>query len=169
MKAELGEILDLVDDTDAVVGTVSREEAWRTNARWLRVVNAFVVNTKGDLWIPRRLASKAVFPLCLDMSVGGHVGTGETYEAAFVREAYEELNLDVIKVGYLELGYLNPVEHGVSAFMKVFEIRQNETPDYNEDDFGSAEWVEPALLLERLANGEAAKGDLEKLVRLFYE
>ena len=102
------------------------------------------------------------------MSVGGHVGTGETYEAAFVREAYEELNLDVIKVAYLELGYLNPVEHEVSAFMKVFEIRQSETPNYNRDDFVSSEWVEPEALLERLSNGEAAKGDLEKLVNLFY-
>ena len=168
IKAEHEEILDLVDDTDIMVGTIPREEAWRTNARWVRVVNVFVVNAKGELWIPRRSASKVMFPLCLDMSVGGHVGAGETYEAALIREAYEELNLDVAKVGYLELGHLNPVEHGVSAFIKVFEIRQNETPNYNRDDFINSEWIEPAVLLERLSDGEAAKDDLEKLVNLFY-
>ena len=168
VSAEHGEILELVDDTDTVTGTVSRAKAWRTKARWVRVVNAFVVNEEGKLWVPRRSASKSAFPLCLDMSVGGHVEAGETYEAAFLREAGEELNLDVTEVGYSELGYLNPVEHGLSAFMKVFEIRQNETPNYNEADFVSAEWVAPAALLERLTNSEAAKDDLEKLVRLFY-
>ena len=144
------EWLDWVDDADTVVGTISRAEAWRTKARWVRVVNAFVVNAKGELWIPKRSASKEMFPLCLDMSVGGHVGAGETYEAAFIRETHEELNLELAEGDYLELGYLNPVEYGLSAFMQVFEIRQNETPNYNREDFVSAEWVGPAALLERL-------------------
>ncbi|CAN5902481.1 NUDIX hydrolase [soil metagenome] len=168
MKAEHGEILDLVDATDVGVGTISRAEAWRTKARWVRVVNAFVVNRKSELWIPRRSASKEMFPLCLDMSVGGHVGAGESYEAALIRETQEELNVVLTSADYRELGYLNPVTHGLSAFMKVFEIGQDDAPDYNTDDFSSSEWVKPAILLERLAHGEAAKGDLEKLVRLFY-
>jgi len=162
------EWLDLVDSRDRVIGIISRAEAWRTNARWVRVVNAFVVNAKGELWIPKRSASKAMFSLCLDMSVGGHIGVGESYEAAFIRETTEELNLDITKKVYCEIGYLHPAEHGLSAFMKVYELNLEAVPNYNRDDFASAEWVKPSALLERLSNGEPAKGDLEKLVKLFY-
>ena len=162
------ELLSLVDDTDVVIGTITRGEAWRTNAKWIRVINAFVVNSRGELWIPRRTATKETFPRCLDMSVGGHVESGESYEAAFVREAREELNLDVTTLGYRELGYLHPAEHGLSAFMKVFELKLDDAPPYNREEFEAAQWLSPEVLLERLANREAAKGDLEQLVRLFY-
>ena len=165
---EQEEVLDLVNADDVVIGTITRGEAWRTNAKWIRVINAFVVNSQGELWIPKRTATKETFPLCLDMSVGGHVESGESYEAAFVREAQEELNLDVSTVGYRELGYLHPAEHGLSAFMKVFELRLDDAPPYNREDFEAAQWLRPEALLERLAKGEAAKGDLEQLVRLFY-
>ena len=165
---ELDEILELVDNDDVVVGTITRGAAWRTGAQWVRVVNAFAVNARGELWIPKRSAAKEMFPLCLDMSVGGHVGVGESYEAAFIREAGEELNVNITTLRYRELGYLHPAGHGLSAFMRVYELELNETPHYNETDFVSAEWVRAEVLLERLADGEAAKGDLEKLVQLFY-
>lgn len=87
------EWLDLVNEHDQVVGRVTRSEAW-ANKFLVRVINAFVVNTAGQLWIPRRTAHKRMFPNCLDMSVGGHVEPGESYEAAFQRETFEELNLD---------------------------------------------------------------------------
>jgi isopentenyldiphosphate isomerase len=55
------EILDLVDETDCVIGQISRDTAWATLAR-IRVVNAVVVNPQGQLWIPRRTAHKKMFP-----------------------------------------------------------------------------------------------------------
>lgn len=49
-----------------------------------RVVNVFVINSSGKIWIPRRHSNKAHFPLAFDMSIGGHVESGETYEAALI-------------------------------------------------------------------------------------
>ncbi|WP_292736317.1 NUDIX domain-containing protein [Nostoc sp. JL31] len=40
----------------------------------------------------RRSAHKSIFPLCLDVSMGGYVETGETYEDALQRELKEEFN-----------------------------------------------------------------------------
>src|SRR3990167_1715083 len=91
------EYLDLVDDNDIVIGKKKRSEVYAEHLSNFRVVNAFVINTKGELWIPRRAAHKRVFPLCLDMSMGGHVETGDSYEQAFARETREELNIDVHK------------------------------------------------------------------------
>jgi len=79
-----------------------------------------VVNSKGEMWIPRRAANKLILPSCLDMSVGGHVEGGETYEQAFKRETEEELNIDTDKATVRFLGRLTPHKDDVSAFMNVW-------------------------------------------------
>lgn len=78
------------------------------------------------------------------MSMGGHVETGESYEAVLKRELLEEVRLEVEKTNCELLGYLTPHETGVSALMKVYRIRTDEVPLYNKDDFLEAQWLSPA-------------------------
>lgn len=163
------ELLDLVDEQDCVIGAMRRSEVYAKELHNVRVVNLFIRNSKGELWIPRRTAHKRNFPLALDMSMGGHVESGETYEETFRRELREELNLDADTTPCRLLGYLTPHTHDVHAFMKVWEIRQNEPPRYNPDDFMEYFWLTPAALLQRLAAGEKSKNDLPKLVHIFYK
>lgn len=163
------ECLDLVDQNDAVIGQKKRSEIYAEHLSNFRVVNAFIINSKGELWIPRRTAHKKVFPLCLDMSVGGHVESGETYDETFKRETQEELNFDTDKYQVRLLGHLTPQKDGVSAFMNVYEIKMDETPDYNTEDFFEYLWLTPKALLERTISGEKVKSDLPKLVKIFYE
>lgn len=56
----------------------------------------------------------------------------------------------------------------VSAFMKVYEIQTNRSPQYNPKDFIDFIWFTPLEVLQRIQDGEQAKGDLPKLIRLFY-
>lgn len=152
---------------DEVVGRVTREEAWHKRLP-VRVINAFLVNSRGELWIPRRTAHKRMFPGCLDMSVGGHVASGEDYLACFKRETREELNLNVDDVPWREIAYFSPFDAPLSAFMRVYEIRTDETPNYNPDDFSEAFWLTPQQALERIRHGDPAKGDLAELIRRCY-
>ncbi|WP_288404605.1 NUDIX domain-containing protein [uncultured Deinococcus sp.] len=167
MSSGLQEWLDLVDEHDRVIGRVERDRAWRERLP-VRVVNAFLVNSRGELWIPRRTRTKKTFPDSLDLSVGGHVGAGETYEAAFRRETREELNLDVDTLPWREIAAFSPFGTGLSAFMRVYEIRSDHAPAYNPDDFSGAEWLRPRQVLARVAGGEPSKGDLAELVRRCY-
>ncbi|MBD2518286.1 NUDIX domain-containing protein [Nostoc sp. FACHB-973] len=162
------EILDIVDESDCVIGQKKRSEIYSQGLWNFRVVNAFVVNSLGQLWIPRRSAQKQIFPLCLDVSMGGHVESGETYEDALQRELEEELNLYLNMVNTQLLGYLTPHEYQVSAFMKVYEITLDCEPDYNKNDFIESFWLSPSDLIEWLNKGEPAKSDLIKLVQIFY-
>ena len=98
------ELLDLVDEQDRVIGARFRSEIYRDGLNNFRAVNAFLVNDFGQLWIPRRTAAKRIFPLCLDMSVAGHVASGEDYLTAFRRELYEELNLVLDDVSWKFIG-----------------------------------------------------------------
>jgi len=162
------EYLDLVDENDNVIGKKRRSDVYKENLNNIRVINAFLINEKGQIWIPRRSRDKRIFPSCLDMSVGGHVESGETYEEAFARETKEEINIDVSSVEYKELGAVTPKE-GVFAFMKVYEIKYNEAPDYNKDDFVEYFWLTPKEVLEKIESGEKSKGDLPILIKHFFK
>jgi 8-oxo-dGTP pyrophosphatase MutT (NUDIX family) len=88
------EIVDIVDELDTVIGQAPRGEAY---ARRLCHRTAFVLARSPDdrIFVHRRTATKAVFPSCYDMFVGGVVGAGETYDEAALREATEELGVPV--------------------------------------------------------------------------
>jgi isopentenyldiphosphate isomerase len=161
------EWLDLVDADDHVIGRMLRSEVGAKGLHNFRVVNAFVVNRHGELWIPRRTAHKRIFPNALDMSMGGHVESGETYDEAFARETLEELNIDVARADVRMIGKLSPLTHPLNAFMQLYVIRSDAAPDYNPNDFSEAFWLTPEKLLAWIERGEPCKGDLPELVRQF--
>jgi isopentenyldiphosphate isomerase len=162
------EYLDLVDEKDKVIGKKLRSEIYAEHLNNFRVINLFIKNIEGQLWIPRRTANKKQFPSALDMSVGGHVESGSDYEETLKKEAKEELNIDISNFDYKFLGKMSPQEHGVSAFMSVYEVRINNVPEYNKDDFTEYYWLTPKQLLKTIEDGDKAKSDLLKIVKHFY-
>lgn len=86
------EIFDVVDAEDRVIGQAPRSEV---HARGMlhRAVHILVFNTRGELLVQRRSASKDEFPLCFTTSASGHVSAGESYEESAPRELEEELGL----------------------------------------------------------------------------
>ena len=156
-----------MNERDEVVGQISRADP---ALRWqnVRVVNAFIRNRRGELWIPRRSPHKSLFPDALDVSVGGAVQSGETYQQAFARETAEEVGLSLDEVEWRELAAFSPYQTGLSSFMRVYEIRSDTAPDYNPQDFSGGEWLTPAQVLSRIAAGDPAKGDLAELVQRCY-
>lgn len=162
------ERLDIVDEHNQIIGTEWRSSVYARTGNNFRAVNVFIRNDRGELFIPRRVASKKLFPLCLDASAAGHVASGESYDETFAREVMEELNIDVRTVPHRFVGATTPHRDGTSCFVHVYEIQQNETPRFNTDDFCEYYWLTPEALLERLANGDRSKDDLPKLVRKFF-
>ena len=95
------ELLDLVDAGNTVVGTVPRAQAHGNPALRHRAVHVMVYDRRGALLLQKRAAGKDVAPGQWDTSVGGHPEAGESYPAAAVREAREELAL-ALTPGQLE-------------------------------------------------------------------
>ncbi|MEV1022621.1 NUDIX domain-containing protein [Streptomyces sp. NPDC050264] len=86
------EILDIVDEHDRVTGQAPRGEAYAEKLRH-RCVFILARDPRGDVFVHRRTPTKLVFPGMYDMFVGGVVGAGESYDAAALREAEEELGV----------------------------------------------------------------------------
>lgn len=162
------EILDLVNENDEVIGQITRTETYTSGIRNFRVVDAFIRNSEGKLFVPRRHPNKRMFPRALDSSVGGHVTSGDTYYETLVREAEEELNLDITPIPHKEIGRLTPHEDGTACFVTVYEIESDVTPEYNPNDFIEHFWLRPEEIVDRLKNGDIAKGNLIKILEKFY-
>lgn len=147
------EYLDLVDENDVVIDKKKRSDVYAEGLSNFRVVNVFIKNSKGELWIPRRAANKRIFPLALDMSMGGHVDSGETYDEAFRRETEEELRMDMRQIPYRLLGHLTPHHDDVAAFMNVYEITMDDVPPYDPNEFTEWFWLTPGEVIKRIKNG----------------
>lgn len=161
------ELIDKVNEQDQIIGQQLRSEFYKNKQNHCRVINAFIINAKGQFWIPRRTRHKKLFPLSLDVSVGGHVLAGETYQKAFARELLEELNIDISEINYQIKAYLTPKQN-VSAFMYVYEIYCDESPDYNKADFFEYFWLYPQEIIQKIENGDQAKNDLLKILKECY-
>lgn len=162
------EILDLVNKNDEVIGQIKRSETavlGDLKHGYIRAVNVFIVNSEGRVWVPTRTADKVVAPNGLDYSVGGHVSSGESYIESCLREAEEEVNL-LVNPSQLEfVTKTQPSEANGPYFFELYVLRSDETPEFNPDDFVSAEWLTLEAFLTRLESGVPSKGSLKQSVK----
>ena len=82
------------DDDQEVLGPVARRAVHGNPALIHRSVHVLVLHPDGDgLLLQKRSALKDMHPGQWDTSVGGHVGYGQSYADAALRESEEELGL----------------------------------------------------------------------------
>ncbi len=164
------ELLDLVNRSDEVIGTINRKDyaqLLKENLGYIRAADLFILNSEGKIYVPTRTADKTIAPNGFDFSVGGHVGTGEDYMSTIVREAMEELNL-LIEPEYLML-IDKTVQEEIKYIRYLYLYRSDDTPIFNPEDFVSAEWMRPAELIKQIDDGHLAKSSLKPSIFLLIQ
>jgi isopentenyl-diphosphate delta-isomerase len=159
------EILDIVNDQDEVIGQIPRSEMQRLvdeKLGFLRAVDLFIINSQGQLWIPTRTAHKVIAPNGLDYSAGGHVSSGDTYDSTVIKETEEELNFtpDPERIEFI----MKFSPSSAPYFRAVYFYKTDDTPQFNPEDFVSAEWLAPDELLAKLDSGVPAKSSIKETV-----
>jgi isopentenyldiphosphate isomerase len=89
------ELFDLVDATGAPLGRTKPRAAVHRDGDWHRAIHVWVIHTAPPIArviLQRRSLAKDTWPGRVDVSVGGHLGAGET-PADALREAREEIGL----------------------------------------------------------------------------
>ena len=92
MPERADERLSVYDDEARPAGAMGRGAAKRSGLA-VGAINVLLVNAHGEVLLQKRREDKENGG-CWDKTVGGHVGAGEEFDAAAVREAGEELFAD---------------------------------------------------------------------------
>lgn len=84
------EWLPQVDEEGKIAGRVSRTAVHSGQKQLHPVVHMHIIDSKGNVLLQKRPASKLVQPGKWDSAVGGHISFGESLETALARETVEE-------------------------------------------------------------------------------
>lgn len=127
---DLAEIFDVVDDDDRVIGQATRAEV---HARRLkhRAAHVLLFNSRGELFIQTRSATKDKYPGRYDSSASGHLASGEDYHGCAVRELHEELGLTIPPPDVRPVCQIAACEQTGWEFTRVFVVRGDHQPRVN--------------------------------------
>jgi 16S rRNA (adenine1518-N6/adenine1519-N6)-dimethyltransferase len=125
----------IVNENNEVIGSENLMVAIE-NKQLRRVARIFVTNELGQFLLQKR--SQNVYkPGLYDVSVGGHVDIGESYEEAAVRELKEELGLNTPLPPPTIISWLNE-----RAFCNIYFIyTESDTPiNFNQHEIEKVVW-----------------------------
>lgn len=132
-----GEIFDVVDDNDQVVGQATRAEVHAKGLKH-RAVHVFAFNKRGQILLQQRSRLKDQHPNVWDSSVAGHLDSGEDYAAAAVREADEEMGISNSQPE--EIASIAACAQTGWEFVKVFKVRHDGALRYPSAEIQAAQW-----------------------------
>lgn len=146
MADEDQEIIDQVDETGAVLATVTRAEMRAENLMHRSVFIA-VLNDADQILVHRRAEWKDIWPDAWDIAVGGVVSAGEPWEIAAARELAEEVGV-AAELSYLGEGVY--VDDHVREFARVYLARSEGPFTFADGEVAEAAWVPIAQLRDWL-------------------
>lgn len=132
------ELVDVVDDDDNVIATVTRSEM-RSRRLLHRSVGIAVVSTDGRLLIHRRSVDKDIWPGWWDIAAGGVVASGETYAQAAQRELAEELGITGVALEHL--GHDRYVADDLAALCGLYRVVHDGPFRFDDGEVVEVRWV----------------------------
>ena len=105
------ELIDILDNDLNIIKTCFKSKAHKNG--WLHpTVHIWFYTEKGELLFQKRSKDKISFPNLWDVSVAGHMGSGEDEITSAIREVYEEIGLSIKDQDLSKIGiYKEIFEH----------------------------------------------------------
>ena len=141
------EWVDVVDESDRVIGRASRADVRAQNLLH-RNVAVLCEDTSGRVYLHQRSPTKDLFPSLYDVFVSGVVNEGESYDAAALRELGEELGIEGVTPEFLIRHRYEGAE--TRSYTAVYKIRWDGAVRHRD---GEIVWGRFCAIDEILANG----------------
>ncbi|HSW99977.1 MAG TPA: NUDIX domain-containing protein [Patescibacteria group bacterium] len=133
----------IVDKEDQVVGEEMLDEA-RLRGLIYRLVFIVAVGSDGRVLLQKRSSKMRLWPGCWDISAGGHVDDGHTYEEAARFELEEELGVRGVPLREIAHFYMDtPLWGNVPAkrFCKLYQTSLDALPEgLGEEEVAAVHW-----------------------------
>lgn len=91
----MNELIDIVTIDGNPTGVAVPKSEIHSNGHLHNTAHVWLYTSKGQILLQQRSAKKIICPLLWDVSVAGHVDSGETPEIAAIREAQEEIGINL--------------------------------------------------------------------------
>lgn len=148
---EYQEYLDIVTEDNRIIDKALRCECHGNPRLIHRAAHILIFNSAGQLLLQKRSMNKDIQPGKWDTSVGGHVGSGESYEEAAYRELEEELGIKNVNLDYLyDYKMRNEIE---SENIRSYFCRFDGCIDFNKDEIDETRFWEIEEIKEQLGRG----------------
>jgi len=142
------ELVDIVDDDDRVVGTVTRREV-RERRLLHRCTYVLLRDAAGRILVHRRTDTKDVYPGAYDLFAGGVCAAGESYDDCARREVAEEFGVEGTELRLLFRHCYRGADG--QAWGSVYEARWDGPVRPQEAEVAWHGWVTPEELDRMLA------------------
>lgn len=173
------EYFDVLDENGNYTEKVETREKCHKEGLRHKAVVVFIMNSKEQVLLQRRSKNKKLWPDMWDVTAGGHVLAGEFGFQAIIREAKEELGLEVDKSKMTFLGSAfsstikgDIVNKHLNEYYIVHEDVDETKLTLQEEEVSDVKWVDKNEIIERIKNGydgiTSKEGCWEYLVK-YYE
>lgn len=144
----------VVDKDDQIIGQMQLLPAMKAGAI-LRVSRLFLLNSNKQMLLQKR-SQFVLAPGLWCEAAAGHVDAGESYETTVVREAEEEINLNLSEYEEIDYSLFSEkyAESTIQKFEKVYlsVAPQNWTPKHDEHEVEALAWVSLDDLAARMSS-----------------
>lgn len=156
------EQIDILDEHGKPTGEILPKREVHRHGHFHASTHLWLYTKTGKVVLQLRAAIKPNFPNCWDVSVAGHISSGEDALQTAVREAQEELGITVQseklqQIGHFRIDYQHAEDYRDREFITIFA---SEIPDAPLQVTLQEEEVADVMLIP-LAQVEAALADVE--------
>ena len=145
---------DVLNEKGEYIGKTETREKCHKEGLWHKAVVVFIINSKGQVLLQKRSASKKMWPNMWDITAGGHVLSGEFGFQAILRESKEELGIELNKSDITFIGA------GISTNIKGDIINKH----FNEYYVANKEIDETKLKLQEEEVSEVRWIDKDEII-----
>lgn len=153
------EYFDVLDEKGNYTGKKELRDKCHKEGLWHKAVVVFVINSKNQVLLQKRSASKKMWPNTWDVTAGGHVLAGEFGFESIIREAKEELGIDLEKNDITFIGSSLSVNIKGDITNKHYNEYYIANKDLDEtklelqtEEVSEVKWIDKNEIIERIQN-----------------
>lgn len=161
------ESFDILDVKGQHTGETAPRSVCHEKGLYHKAVALFIINSKDQVLLQKRSASKKLWPNMWDISAGGHVLAGEFGFEAIIRECEEELGLKLRpeETTFIGATISNTERHGIihNHFNEYYIARKDLDPatlTLQTEEVSDAKWIDRDEIIARI--GKQYQGVTDK-------
>lgn len=153
------EFFDVLNEKGNFTGKTESREKCHKEGLWHKAVVVFIINSKNQVLLQRRSPNKRMWPNIWDVTAGGHVLAGEFGFEAIIREAKEELGIELNKNEMTFLGSSISTNNKADIINKHFNEYYIVNKDLDEtrltlqkEEVSEVKWIDKNDIIQKIKN-----------------